>query len=155
MTGVQTCALPICRLRWSATTDDRSLFADGLSSGGDVSANWVVLDPVSLASANGATLTELGDNSILVSGVSPSVDTYTISATTLLAGVTGLRLEVLTDPSLPANGPGRQPSNGNFVLTNLIVDATPAVVPLPPALMLMGTGLLGMLGFVRTNRSRH
>lgn len=145
----------IGRLRWSATTDDRSLFADGLSSGGDVSANWVVLDPVSLASANGATLTELGDNSILVSGVSPSVDTYTISATTLLAGVTGLRLEVLKDLSLPANGPGRQPSNGNFVLTNLIVDATPAVVPLPPALMLMGTGLLGMLGFVRTNRSRH
>jgi hypothetical protein len=33
-----------------------------------------------------------------------------------LAGITALRLEVLTDPSLPRQGPGRDPSSGNFAL---------------------------------------
>ena len=74
----------IGRFRLSATTDNRSLFADGLATGGDVVANWVILDPTSVSSANGATLTELGDHSILASGTSPATDTYTVLATTTL-----------------------------------------------------------------------
>ncbi len=35
-----------------------------------------------------------------------------------MQGITGIRLEVLTDKSLPKNGPGRAP-NGNFVLNEL------------------------------------
>lgn len=138
----------IGRLRLSATTDNRSLFADGLASGGDVTANWTVLNPASYVSTNSATLTELGDNSILASGTSPQTDIYTISLFTALSGITGFRLEVLEDPSLPFNGPGRQPINGNFVLTNLAVDAvnaTPTTVPEPTSLILLGGGLAGLI----------
>ena len=117
------------RFRLSVTTDDRSLFADGLATGGDVTANWIVLNPGSFISANGATLTKLGDFSILASGLSPEFDTYTISAQTTLTGITGIRLEALADPSLPFGGPGRQPENGNFVLAEFQVDITPIPEP--------------------------
>jgi hypothetical protein len=115
------------RFRLSATTDDRSTFADGLDTGGDVSANWTVLTPLSYTSSGGSTLTALGDNSILAGGMLPDTDVYTITALTSLSEITGFRLEVLEDPSLPTDGPGRQPTNGNFVLTEFTVDAE--VVP--------------------------
>ncbi|HWQ92460.1 MAG TPA: proprotein convertase P-domain-containing protein, partial [Clostridia bacterium] len=105
------------RFRISVTTDDRSTFADGQSRSGDVGANWTVLEPISQISANGATLTRLPDNSILASGAAPDLDVYTVLAKTPLTNITGVRLEVLTDPSLPSGGPGREPNNGNFVLT--------------------------------------
>ncbi len=46
----------------------------------------------------------------------------TITALTSLTGITGFRLEMLADASLPANGPGRF-GNGNFVLSELGVSA--------------------------------
>ena len=96
------------RFRISVTTDDRASFADGLVSGGDVTANWTVLDPTTAVSANGATLNELGDYSILASGASPVADTYTVTADTALTGITGFRAEAISDPSLPFGGPGAQ-----------------------------------------------
>ena len=44
-----------------------------------------------------------------------------------LTGITGFRLEALTDPSLPGKGPGR--GNGNFVLTEFKVMAAPEKDP--------------------------
>ena len=126
------------RFRLSVTTDDRSMFADGLASAGDVTANWTILDPDSFVSANGATLGKLADKSILASGFSPYLDIYTITANTSLTGITGIRLEALKDPSLPFNGPGRQPINGNFVLSEFEVSI--AAVPEP------STGALVMAG---------
>jgi hypothetical protein len=131
------------RFRLSVTTDDRSLFADGLVSGGDVTANWIVLNPSSLTSANGATLGILGDQSVLASGNSPGTDTYTITAITALTGITGVRLEALEHPSLPQSGPGRQPVNGNFVLSEFGVDIT--VVPEPSSFALISVGCLTFL----------
>ena len=122
------------RFRISVTTDDRSTFADGLASGGDVKANWIILDPLSFTSANGETLTEQSDHSILVSGPLLNTDVYTITAATTLTKITGIRLEALTDPSLPHNGPGRQPANGNFVLSEFSVDIDHLPPPNPVAL---------------------
>src|SRR5262249_1388820 len=48
-------------------------------------------------------------------------DTYTIVAQTPLKDITGIRLEVLTDKGLPAQGPGRAPG-GNFVLSEFKVE---------------------------------
>ncbi|MEO8627114.1 MAG: hypothetical protein ABI612_03310, partial [Betaproteobacteria bacterium] len=111
------------RFRLSATTDARSEFADGLISGGDVTANWTVLTPTAASATNGLTLSVLGDSSLLASGPNPVTSVYTISAFTTLANITGFRLEAMEDPSLPQNGPGLRPENGNFVLTELTVDA--------------------------------
>src|SRR5262249_20229055 len=55
-------------------------------------------------------------------------DVYTVTATTALAGVTAVRLEVPTDDSLPHRGPGRQ-DNGNLHLNEFRVTAGPAARP--------------------------
>lgn len=83
---------------------------------------WKVLTPTSLAAATGATLATQEDGTILVSGSNSGPEKYTIVAGTDLTGITGLRLEVLPDASLPSQGPGRAP-NGNFVLSELAVTA--------------------------------
>jgi hypothetical protein len=128
------------RFRLSVTTDDRSTFADGLATGGDVTANWIVLDPLSFTAASGATMTELSDHSILVSGTLPNTDLYTITAPTILTGITGIRLEALTDPSLPFGGPGRQPENGNFVLSEFTFGIDP--IPEPSVCALLAGGII-------------
>jgi hypothetical protein len=84
--------------------------------------DWIVLDPATFKSSGGATLTKQPDKSLLASGKNPTPETYTITANTNLQGITGIRLEVLSDTSLPAKGPGRAP-NGNFVLNEFRVSA--------------------------------
>ena len=90
--------------------------------------DWTVLEPIEAVSKGGATLTKQDDGSVLASGKNPSPETYTVKAKTDLKNITAIRLEVLADPSLPANGPGRAP-NGNFVLNELKVSAAPADKP--------------------------
>src|SRR5262249_47112084 len=46
-----------------------------------------------------------------------------------LGGITGIRLEALTDPSLPFNGPGREPLNGNFHVAEFTVSARAGLAP--------------------------
>jgi len=75
-----------------------------------------------LKSTGGATLTKQMDGSVLATGKNPSPEVYTMTANTKLTGITAIRLEVLTDPSLPKNGPGRA-SNGNFVLNEFKLEA--------------------------------
>ncbi len=100
-------------------------WASGLASQG---SHWTVLDPQTFTSAHGATLTKMPDGSILSGGTRPEIDTYTITATTPLADITQVRLELLTDPSLPHNGPGRQ-DNGNLHLNEFTVAASTAATP--------------------------
>lgn len=87
--------------------------------------DWTPIAPSSLASKNGATMEVLDDGSVLVSGDNPNQDIYTVELETELVGITGLRLEVLPDESLPDNGPGRAPlfSVGDFLLTEFEVEA--------------------------------
>ncbi|MCI0541586.1 MAG: DUF1549 and DUF1553 domain-containing protein [Verrucomicrobiales bacterium] len=77
---------------------------------------WTVIEPQTFVSVGGATLTRQADGSLLASGRRPERDTYTITATAPLARITAVKLEVLADPSLPKNGPGR-PENGNLHLS--------------------------------------
>lgn len=89
---------------------------------------WAVLTPLTATSANGATLTIQEDGSVLSHGPKPETDTYTITARIDLPEITGLRLEVLNDDSLPHRGPGRQ-DNGNLHLSELHVFVAPASDP--------------------------
>ncbi len=82
---------------------------------------WLVLQPESITSEQGATLTLKEDGSILASGTNPPTDTYVLKVTQLPADVTAFRLEVLPDDSFPAKGPGRA-ANGNFVLSEILVQ---------------------------------
>jgi hypothetical protein len=112
------------RFRLSITTDDRATFANGLASGGDVTANWTVLIPFDYYSAAGALLTKQSDLSLLASGTNAGTEIYYLSALTYTTNITGVRLETLQDDSLPHGGPGRS-ANGNFVLVNFSVSAEP------------------------------
>jgi Protein of unknown function (DUF1553)/Protein of unknown function (DUF1549)/Planctomycete cytochrome C len=103
---------------------------------------WQVLEAAEVKSDSGTTLTKLSDGSYLASGTSPEKETYTITIPLSGQGLTGLKLEVLADPSLPRQGPGRQPSNGNLHLNEVVVHAalrsdpakkTPVVLQNPKA----------------------
>ncbi|MBL8896308.1 MAG: VCBS repeat-containing protein [Planctomycetes bacterium] len=115
------------RFRVSITSDDRSTFADGLDNGGDVDASWTILSAPVVTSAAPLSFTVLPDQSILVGGFAGSA-VYDVTYTGSFSNVTGIRLEVLEDPSLPHNGPGMQPTNSNLILLemDLFASGTPA-----------------------------
>lgn len=98
---------------------------------GSVGAVWKPLDPESFISSDGATLTKQSDGSILSGGIRPEKDTLTIIGTVTLPKVTAIKLEVLTDESLPHRGPGRQ-DNGNLHLSEfeLFVDSSETPIAL-------------------------
>ncbi len=97
---------------------------------GDV-GQWYILDVIETRSEAGATLTKLDDGSILVSGHNPAHDTYTLTFKTTLRNITALRLDTLSDESLPRDGPGRS-SNGNFTLTRVALTQVSAEHPDAP-----------------------
>ena len=90
--------------------------------------HWKIVKPSdqNLKSEGGATLTLLDDGSILASGKNPDQDGYQLTTTPPLQCIKAIRLEVIPDPSLPKNGPGRYLSNGNFNLSkfNVLINET-------------------------------
>ena len=83
--------------------------------------DWTVLTPTNAKSLGGATLKVLADGSVLASGSNPQADTYVLEVPLTRSGVTGVRLEVMPDASLPHGGPGRD-SAGNFFLSDFEVS---------------------------------
>jgi hypothetical protein len=71
------------------------------------------------------------DGTVLATGKNPYPETYVVTAKTDIKGITAVRLEVLSDPKLPAQGPGRAP-NGNFVLNEFKLQVTPTEGTTPP-----------------------
>ena len=83
---------------------------------------WQAVRPTGLKSANGTILTVSPDSSILASGTNPDAESYVLEAKAPLGEITGIRIEALPDPSLPAGGPGRD-YYGNFMLQDVRVEA--------------------------------
>ena len=73
------------------------------------------------SSEQGITFTPQKGGTVLVGGDNPDLATYTVTARAPKAEFNGLRLDVLADKSLPANGPGRV-AHGNFVLSELTLE---------------------------------
>ena len=90
--------------------------------------SWSDLDPVNYFSLGGAELTLQGDGSLLASGPEPGRETYVIVTETQVEGITAIRLETLTDPSLPHGGSSRN-SDGEFILSEFEVEAEPLAAP--------------------------
>lgn len=95
-------------------------------------AEWHPVRYQEARTASGAEFKHLDDRSLLVPGDAAPKDAYQLRAETYLETVRALRLRVLTDPSLPQNGPGTA-GNGNFVLTNLRVSLNGQPVPIARA----------------------
>ncbi|MBL4886281.1 MAG: PSD1 domain-containing protein [Planctomycetaceae bacterium] len=82
---------------------------------------WNLLTPELVTADQGTTLTIVDDGSVLASGKNPVKETYRVTYRLPETGdsdqlpLTAFRLEVVPDPSLPAQGPGRA-GNGNFVI---------------------------------------
>ncbi len=84
---------------------------------------WTPLEPIRYAAASGATLKRLADRSLLVSGATPEQDSYSVTLTTAVQGITAIRIDALPDDSLPAKGPGRSPT-GSFMLTDFTASTS-------------------------------
>lgn len=137
------------RFRFSVTTDDRTTFADGLHTGGDVDANWIVLTDPAVIGPAGMTFTTLVDESVLAGGIIPAQGIYTVSYSTGVSSITGLRLEAMEHPTLPGgDGPGLHSDNGNFLLTEMVL------VPEPSTLALFSLGTVGLAFVERRRRKR-
>ncbi|MDA7658010.1 hypothetical protein N8737_04865, partial [Verrucomicrobia bacterium] len=88
---------------------------------------WSPIDARKLTASNKANLVLQRDGSVLASGENGK-GTYEIVTTTSLTAISGIKLEALTDESLPKNGPGR-PGDGNFVLSEIELYWAPASDP--------------------------
>ncbi|HEX3725661.1 MAG TPA: DUF1549 and DUF1553 domain-containing protein [Pirellulales bacterium] len=112
---------------------------------------WTVAEAAELTSSTGATFAKQADGSILVEGPKKR-GTYTITLRSDLPAVTALRVELLADPRLPANGPGRAP-NGNLVLSELRATAAPTSDPSKavPLAFARATADFGQEGFPVNN----
>jgi hypothetical protein len=86
-------------------------------------APWQIVD-VRRVSAKSAILTSDADGQVLYVGNKTNDDLYTVKAVTWQKGIRAFRLDALSDPALPAKGPGLS-DNGNFVLADLKITARP------------------------------
>src|SRR5687768_13767233 len=86
---------------------------------------WTPLTPKDATATNGVVLRSMPDGSILASGPNPPLTAYTVTGTTTVAQITGVRIEAVPDPSLPRGGPGRD-GYGHFRVTGLRALAGPA-----------------------------
>lgn len=89
---------------------------------------WHTLYPSFVSSMAGAALTADKDGIITATGSSPDKDVYVLTFYTDVPDITGIRLEVMPDDSLPNKGPGRA-GNGNFVLSEFRVSTAPGPQP--------------------------
>jgi hypothetical protein len=106
--------LPAMQAEWEKT------FSHNAAKPADT---WVMLQPSSVVSVNGATVTRLDDGSYLASGKNPSRDSYTIMSAIPVPRLTGILLDVLPHESLPEKSFGRH-LNGNFILDAFEVEVS-------------------------------
>lgn len=110
------------RAQWEA--DSESVDQEQIKWEADFQ-QWKTLRPVEMIASESTTLAMLEDGSILASGPVPDRDRYSLLFAEMPSDWRSLRIEVLPDPSLPKQGPGRA-GNGNFVLSEvrlLVVDS--------------------------------
>jgi hypothetical protein len=82
---------------------------------------WTVMKPSEVRAVHGSTLAPQADGSYLASGIRPEKEIYEIILSPEAPIVTAVQLEVLTDGTLPHQGPGRQ-DNGNLHLNEFVLS---------------------------------
>lgn len=100
-------------------------FERWLAAGAPESApTWALPDTLEIQSREGTKFRHLEDGSDLAEGRNADSDVYTIRAEVRTPGIRSLRLEALSDASLPRGGPGRA-DNGNFGLSRIRIFSSP------------------------------
>jgi hypothetical protein len=69
------------------------------------------------------------DSSVLASGPTKATTDYTMTIPVKSTTISGLQIEAMVDDALTMFGPGLNPSNGNFVVTEVQVSYTTAADP--------------------------
>ncbi len=90
--------------------------------------NWTVLRNGELIGTNGVKFETLLDDSLIARGDNPPTGVYYLKVKTDARNITGFRLELLTEHSLPRGGPGRS-LEGTAWLSDFTVEAAPASAP--------------------------
>jgi mono/diheme cytochrome c family protein len=103
------------------TPDWRERMAQWESSIRDNQPSWTVL-AIKNAGSNSQRYYPQTDHSLLAQGYAPTKHDAPFSAATELPEIRAFRLELLTDPNLPARGPGRS-IDGLCALTEFKVEA--------------------------------
>jgi hypothetical protein len=102
---------------------------DKLKTDPQIMADWQILRPaVDDISTGGAKYLPQADGSFLQQGYAPTKHRVKLTVKTEVQNITAFRLELLNDPNLPANGPGRS-IYGTGALTEFEVEAAPASDP--------------------------
>jgi len=102
---------------------------DQVKTDPQIMADWQVLRPeVDDISTGGAKYLTQKDGSFLQQGYAPTKHRVKLTVKTDVQNITAFRLELLNDPNLPANGPGRS-IYGTGALTEFEVEAAPASDP--------------------------
>ena len=114
------------RLRHT-TSDWRTRMAKWEESVKGDQPRWVVLSPTQVSEADTRFIPQ-EDGSLLAQGYAPAKFTYVFEATSDLPEIRAFRLELLTDPNLPANGPGRS-FKGTCTLSEFEVETADAITP--------------------------
>ena len=89
---------------------------------------WTVVEGTDVFGTSGVRFEQLPDKSFIPRGDNPTTVAYYFSGKTDLKKVTGVRLELLTDPTLSRTGPGRSTSGAAW-LSEFVVEAAPAGQP--------------------------
>jgi WD40 repeat protein/mono/diheme cytochrome c family protein len=84
-------------------------------------ATWTPLDIKDLKGSGSVRLEKLPDGSIRSTGSKGELPDYVLTAETAVRKITGVKLEVLPDDTLPSFGPGFK--DGNFFLSEILVEA--------------------------------
>ncbi|MFO0938209.1 MAG: PSD1 and planctomycete cytochrome C domain-containing protein [Gemmataceae bacterium] len=88
--------------------------------------NWIIVKPsVQEESTGGSKYLLQPDGSILVLGYAPTKHGVKLDWATHLDRITGFRIELLNDPNMPRNGPGRS-IEGTGALSEFDVSVAPA-----------------------------
>jgi WD40 repeat protein len=100
--------------------------ADWLTASKSESTGWTTLnvDLKRSKSEIGGKFAKMEDGSIYLAPSNPKKGQYIMVADIDMTGITGIKLEALTDSRLKGMGPGRAP-NGNFVVTEFEVSISP------------------------------
>jgi hypothetical protein len=113
---------------WPNADADQPAWEERARAERNTPPEWRVLKPSRALSSGGSTLQVLADGSVLASGDFPEQDTYELVLTPGPGRITALRLEALSDASLPEGGPGRAP-HANFVLSRVGLELASLAAP--------------------------